>query len=175
MPRNRLPRVMKHYSTTGRRNHGRLLKRLLDTLDRNGSTSGPTPWHIWRWWWWWWWWWQICTEKKPQQVVFSPTPYSVLLTKPTLHCKWRQDISFGLVTGLGLNDAGFKFRNGHEIFLFSKNVHNSSGAHRPSYSKDTGFFFLSEVKRLGREWVTQLHLMPKVNPYSANVENMVSS
>ena len=32
MPRNRLPRVMKHYySTTGRRNHGRHLKRLLDT------------------------------------------------------------------------------------------------------------------------------------------------
>ena len=31
MPRNRLPRVMKYYSPTGRRNHGRLLKRLLDT------------------------------------------------------------------------------------------------------------------------------------------------
>ena len=31
MPRNRLPRVMKHFSTTGRRNHGRPLKRLLDT------------------------------------------------------------------------------------------------------------------------------------------------
>jgi len=30
-PRNRLPRVMKHYSPTGRRNHGRPLKRLLDT------------------------------------------------------------------------------------------------------------------------------------------------
>jgi hypothetical protein len=43
MPRNRLPRVMKHYSPTGRRNHGRPLKRLLDTWDRNGSTSGPTP------------------------------------------------------------------------------------------------------------------------------------
>jgi len=28
MPRNRLPRVMKHYSPTGRRNHGRPLKRL---------------------------------------------------------------------------------------------------------------------------------------------------
>ena len=44
--RNRLPRVMKHYSPTGRRNHGRPLKRLLDTWDRNGSTSGPTPWQI---------------------------------------------------------------------------------------------------------------------------------
>ena len=43
MPRNRLPRVMKRYSPTGRRNHGRPLKRLLDTCDRNGSTSGPTP------------------------------------------------------------------------------------------------------------------------------------
>jgi len=31
MPQNRLPRVMKHYSPTGRRNLGRPLKRLLDT------------------------------------------------------------------------------------------------------------------------------------------------
>jgi len=31
MPLNRLPRVLKRYSPTGRRNHGRLLKRLLDT------------------------------------------------------------------------------------------------------------------------------------------------
>ena len=46
MPCNRLPRVMKHCSPTGRRNHGRPLKRLLDTWDRNGSTSGPTPWQI---------------------------------------------------------------------------------------------------------------------------------
>ena len=46
MSRNRLPTVMKHYSPTGRRNHGRLLKRLLDTWDRNGSTRGPTPWQI---------------------------------------------------------------------------------------------------------------------------------
>jgi hypothetical protein len=30
MPRNRLPRVMKYYSPTGRRIHGRPLKRLLD-------------------------------------------------------------------------------------------------------------------------------------------------
>jgi hypothetical protein len=30
-PRNRLPRIMKPYSPTGRRNHGRPLKRLLDT------------------------------------------------------------------------------------------------------------------------------------------------
>jgi hypothetical protein len=37
---------MKHYSPTGRRNHGRPSKRLLDTWDRNGSTSGPTPWQI---------------------------------------------------------------------------------------------------------------------------------
>ena len=45
MPRNRLPRVLKHYSPTGRRNHGRPLK-TLDTWDRNGSTSGPIPWQI---------------------------------------------------------------------------------------------------------------------------------
>ena len=31
MPRNRLPRVIKHYSPTGRRNYGSPLKRLLDT------------------------------------------------------------------------------------------------------------------------------------------------
>ena len=31
MPRNRLPRVMKQYSATGRRNYGRPLKKLLDT------------------------------------------------------------------------------------------------------------------------------------------------
>ena len=31
MPRKRLPRGMKHYSPAGRRNHGRPLKRLLDT------------------------------------------------------------------------------------------------------------------------------------------------
>ena len=46
MPRNKLPRVMKYYSPTGRRNHGRPLKRLLDTWDRNGSTSGQTPWKV---------------------------------------------------------------------------------------------------------------------------------
>ena len=37
---------MKHYSPTGRRNRGRPLNRLLDTWDRNGSTSGLTPWQI---------------------------------------------------------------------------------------------------------------------------------
>jgi len=46
MPRNILPRVMKYYCPTGRRDHGRHLKRLLDTWERNGSTSGPTPWEI---------------------------------------------------------------------------------------------------------------------------------
>jgi hypothetical protein len=30
-PSNRLPRVMKHYFPTGRRNYGRPLKRILDT------------------------------------------------------------------------------------------------------------------------------------------------
>ena len=46
MPRNRLPRVMKPCSPTGRRNHGRPLKRFLDTRDRNGSTNGATPWQM---------------------------------------------------------------------------------------------------------------------------------
>jgi hypothetical protein len=31
MPRNKFPRVMKHYSPTCRRNYGRPLKRFLDT------------------------------------------------------------------------------------------------------------------------------------------------
>jgi hypothetical protein len=44
--RDRLPRVIKHYFPAGRTNHGRPLKRLLDAWDRNGSTSGPTPWQI---------------------------------------------------------------------------------------------------------------------------------
>ena len=55
---------MKHYCPTGRRNHGRTLKRLLGTWDRNGSTGGPTAWHIWWWWWWWWWWWK-CVQWEP--------------------------------------------------------------------------------------------------------------
>jgi len=38
--------MITQYSPTGRRNHGRPLKRLLDTWDRNGSTSGPVPWKI---------------------------------------------------------------------------------------------------------------------------------
>jgi len=42
MSRNRLPRIMKHSSPTGRRNRGRPFKRLLDTSDWNGATSGPT-------------------------------------------------------------------------------------------------------------------------------------
>jgi hypothetical protein len=46
MPRNRLPSVIKHCCLTGRRNHGRHLKRFLDTCVRNGSTRGPTAWHI---------------------------------------------------------------------------------------------------------------------------------
>jgi hypothetical protein len=37
---------MKHYCPTGRRNHGRPLKRLLDTWDRNVSTGGLTAWQI---------------------------------------------------------------------------------------------------------------------------------
>ena len=37
---------MKYISPTVRRNHDRPLKRLLDTWDRNASTSGPTPWQI---------------------------------------------------------------------------------------------------------------------------------
>ena len=38
--------VSGNYSATGRRNHVRPLKRLLDTWEWNGLTSGPTPWKI---------------------------------------------------------------------------------------------------------------------------------
>ena len=38
--------IQDNATPTGRRNHGRPLKRLLDTWDRNGSTGGPTPWKI---------------------------------------------------------------------------------------------------------------------------------
>jgi hypothetical protein len=41
MPLIRLPRVMKHYSSTGRRNHGRPLKRLLDTLRPERVNKWP--------------------------------------------------------------------------------------------------------------------------------------
>jgi hypothetical protein len=44
--RNRLPRMIKNYTPKGRRNQERSLKRLLDAWDRNGSTSGPTPWFL---------------------------------------------------------------------------------------------------------------------------------
>jgi len=37
MPRHGLSRVMKHYSPTGRRNHGRPLKRLLDWISETGT------------------------------------------------------------------------------------------------------------------------------------------
>jgi len=37
MPQNRLPRVMKHYCQTGRRNHGRRLKRLWIRETRTGQ------------------------------------------------------------------------------------------------------------------------------------------
>jgi hypothetical protein len=41
MFRNRLPRVIKHYSPTGRRNHGRLLKRLLVTWEEERVNKWP--------------------------------------------------------------------------------------------------------------------------------------
>ena len=55
MPHNRLPRVMKHYSPTGRRNHGRPLKRLLDTWDQQRVNKWPNS-KTDIWWWLWWWW-----------------------------------------------------------------------------------------------------------------------
>jgi len=69
MPHNTLPRVMKN-SPTGTRNHGRPLKRLLDTWDQNGSTSGPTPWQT-----------HEEDKLKPTSIIFQFHPV-------TLHCKW---------------------------------------------------------------------------------------
>jgi hypothetical protein len=60
---------MKHYSPTGKRNHGRPLERLLHTWDWNGSTSGPSPWQIW--WWWWWWWWYVASHPNKHLPVHS--------------------------------------------------------------------------------------------------------
>jgi len=59
---------MQHYCPNGRRNHCRPLKRLLDTWDRNGSTSGPAPWQIWWWWWWWWCLWSLSNNVVTAQI-----------------------------------------------------------------------------------------------------------
>ena len=60
MPRERLPRIMKRFSPTGRRNRGRPLNRLLDTWDRNGSTKWLNS--MTDVWWWWWLWWLLLSE-----------------------------------------------------------------------------------------------------------------
>ena len=80
MPRNRLSRVMKHYSPTGRRNHGRTFKRLRDTWDRNGSTSGPTAW-------------QICDDDDYDDYIqylceYKPIVMSVQTKWDTVQWKW---------------------------------------------------------------------------------------
>jgi hypothetical protein len=46
MPCNRLPTILKNYTTKYRRNQGRPVKRLLNKCDQNGLTSGPTPWQL---------------------------------------------------------------------------------------------------------------------------------
>jgi len=62
MPRNRLPRVMKHYCPTGRRNHGRLLKRLLGYVRPERVNKWPNcVTDIWWWWWLWWWFYRFLT------------------------------------------------------------------------------------------------------------------
>jgi len=77
MPRNRLPRVIKHYSPTGRRNHGRPLRILLDTWDRNVLTSDPTPWKIY------WWWWTSCLLSKNTNInLLAPELFFFILAHP---------------------------------------------------------------------------------------------
>ena len=60
-PRNRLPRVMKRNSSTGRRNHGRPLKETSWYVRRERVNKWPNSMKD-IWWWWWWWWWRsvIC-------------------------------------------------------------------------------------------------------------------
>ena len=89
MPRNRLPRVMKHYSPTGIRNRGRLLKILLDTRDRNGSTSGPTPWQIYVWWWWWWWWWKYEKHMFCGHNILTEGVFVTQLSRDSWVLVWR--------------------------------------------------------------------------------------
>jgi len=43
MSHNGLPRILKYYTPTRRRNQGRPLERLLEVWDRIGSTSDQTP------------------------------------------------------------------------------------------------------------------------------------
>ena len=78
MPLNRLPRVMKHCSPTGRRNLGRSLKRLLGTWDRNGSTSGPTQWQI------------YCYDDLLDKFVklWKATPSFVVSVRPYVRPHW---------------------------------------------------------------------------------------
>jgi len=85
MPRNRLPRVIKHYSATGRRNYGGTLKRFLDTWDRNGSTSGPNS--VTDIWWWLIWLWPPEAARKDtlwlSRSAFRKTNLTYVLTKKT--------------------------------------------------------------------------------------------
>jgi len=71
--RNTLPRVMKYYSPNGRRNHGRPLKRLLDTWYRNASTSGPTPW-------------KIYDDNDDDECVYVAWVIQHAMAFPVLHC-----------------------------------------------------------------------------------------
>ena len=102
-PRNRLPRVMKHYCPTGRRKRGKPLKRLLDTWDRSWSTSGPTVWQIWCccccwwWWWWWWWWWVFSWNFQLLNIIIYSTNTSLQLHRVDVR---RIYTNFGQITGI---------------------------------------------------------------------------
>ena len=56
MSRNRLPRVMKHYSPIGRRNHADLWGDFWKRENGTGQQVAQLHDRLWWWWWWWWWW-----------------------------------------------------------------------------------------------------------------------
>ena len=138
MPRNKLPRVMNQYSPTGRRNHGRPLKRLLDTWDRNGSTSGPTPW-------------QTYDDDDLQIKVRGPT---------FIHHIWEFSVMTLCNLVMGTLTSKTLITNTHHSAQCNDprdcnmNLHCCRDTKRTAYTKCA-------------DWL--------INPYPANVENMVSS
>ena len=77
---------MKHYSPTGRRNRGRPLKGLLDTWDRNGSTSGLTPW-------------QTCEDDDDDDLpLFSVSISSLQLFMVLLRSYWNLVMIFSFIS-----------------------------------------------------------------------------
>ena len=111
MPRNRLPRVMKHYCPTGRRNHGRPLKSLLDTRRPERVNKWPNSMKdIWWWWWWWWWWWMMLYSTLEFIVIillagaWSKCTAKLSVFSATRNSSWiRVGMEISLVFGLAVH------------------------------------------------------------------------